>query len=147
MSSYQDRLAATMRENAILNARRTEMNHLFVTFIRARQHRITWHDKNRFEQFKPFYDMYQRSQREIDNHELATELNACTLEYFDEQLMILSSWVPKTCHFFLDVQNAGGDSQVALTCCLQFKTELEAVLNKKPATLAAKITNMVILNM
>jgi len=101
MSSYQDRLAATsMREDAILNARRTEMNHLFVTFRRARQHRITWHDRNRLEQFKPFYDIYQRSQREMDNHELATELNAWTSEYFDEQLMILASWVPKTCQFF-----------------------------------------------
>ena len=147
MSSYADRLAATMRENDILNSRRTEMRNLFSTFQRARQHYIEWPDKTHFERFKPVYDMYQRHQREMDNHKVATSLNAWTSKYFDEQLMILSSWVPKTCNFFVDVQTSGGDSHVALKYCLEFKTELEAVLNKKHATLAAKITNMVMLNM
>ena len=145
MSSYADTLAATMRENKILNARRTEMKHLFSTFRRAREHRITWPDKNHFERFKPVDDLYERHQREMNNHKLATNLNAWTSEYFDEQLMILSSWVSKTCQFFVDVQTSGGDSHVALTYCLEFKTELEAVLNKN--TLAEKITNMVMLNM
>jgi hypothetical protein len=147
MSSYTDTLAATMRENQILNARRTEIKHLFSTFQQARQHYIEWPDKAHFERFKPVYDMYQRHQREMDNHKLATSLKAWTSEYFDEQLMILSSWVPKTCNFFVDVQTSGGDSQVALTYCLEFKSELEAVLNKKHDTLAAKITNMVMLQL
>ena len=143
MSSYE----AIMRANQILNARRTEMKQLFFSFKQASQHHISMPNKHRFEEFKPFYDAFQRLQREMDQHRLATNLQAWTPEYFDEQLMILSNWVPKTCQYFLEFQNAGGDSEHALKCCLEFKAELEGVLNKKHAALAAKITDMIMLKM
>ena len=141
MASYEDTIGYL-----IMNARRTEMQNLFFSFRRARQHRISM-PYNRVEEFKPVYDVFQRLQSEMDQHNLATNLQAWTPEYFDEQLMILSNWVPKTCQFYLDVQNAGGDSEQALKCCLEFKAELEGVLNKRPATLAAKITDMIMLKM
>ena len=142
MSSYEDTLADTIRANRIMNARRTEMKQLFSSFNRARQHHISM-PQNRAEAFKPVSDVFQRLQREMDQHRLATNLQAWTPEYFDEQLMILSNWVPKTCQYFLEFQNAGGDSEYALKCCLEFKAELEGVLNKRPATLASKITDMI----
>ena len=143
MSSYEDTMADTIRANRIMNARRTEMKQLFSSFQQARQHYISMPNQNRAEAFKPVYDVFQRLQREMDEHRLATNLQAWTPEYFDEQLMILSNWVPKTCQYFLEFQNAGGDSEHALKCCLEFKAELEGVLNKRPATLAAKITDMI----